>query len=183
MPRIQPVNPAQVQGKTKDLLEAARKALGGTPNLITTLAQSPAALEGYLGFAGALAAGQFRVGLREQVALAVAGVNSCEYCASAHTAIGSGAGVSKEELARALDGEPSDPKAAAAVRLARLITEKRGLLSDADIQAARQSGLDDGQIVEIVAHTALSIFTNYLNHVAQTVVDFPRVEVRQHATA
>lgn len=179
MPRIQPVDPSHAQGKAKELLEAARKKLGGTPNIITTLAQSPAALDAYLGFAGALSGGTLPAGLREQIALGVAGANSCAYCASAHTVIGAKAGLSNEELALALDSEPSDPRSAAAVRLARLIVEKRGLLSDEDVRAARAAGFDDGQIVEIVANTALNIFTNYFNHVAQTEVDFPRVRVPQ----
>ncbi|MFG0259859.1 MAG: carboxymuconolactone decarboxylase family protein [Phycisphaerales bacterium JB041] len=183
MPRIQPLKHADAQGKAKDLLDTVKKKLGGTPNILTTMAQSPATLESYLNFSGALGGGTFSAGLREQIAMAAAGANACEYCAAAHTAIGRGAGVSEAELSKALDGEPTDPKAAAAVRLTRVLVEKRGFASDEDIRAFKAAGFDDGQVIELVANVALNIFTNYINHVAQTDVDFPKVEVPQLARA
>lgn len=177
MPRIQPVNPDQAQGKSKELLTAVKAKLGGTPNLLTTMAQSPAVLESYLSFSGALGAGSLSAGLREQVALAIAGVNACEYCASAHTAIGKGAGVSEDQLAASLDGEPADPKAAAAVRFVRAVTDKRGWVSDDEVQAVRDAGFTDGEVLELTAAVALNTLTNYINHIAQTENDFPVVKV------
>jgi len=181
MPRIQPLKVEEAQGKAQELLGVVKQKLGGTPNLLTTLARSPAALDSYLKLSGALAGGTFSAGLREQIALAVAGANSCEYCASAHTAIGKKAGVSKEELEKSLHGNASDPKAAAALALARAIVDKRGWVSDEDVRAARAAGFDDGQLLEIVATVSLNLFTNYVNHLAQTEVDFPRVAVPQGA--
>lgn len=179
MPRIQPVQPDHAQGKAKDLLAAVKAKLGGTPNIITTMAQSPAVLEGYLGLSGALGGGTLPAGLREQVALAIAGVNSCGYCASAHTAIGKGAGVAGAELAAALEGQPTDPRAAAAVRFVRAVTEKRGWVSDAEVQAVRKAGFTDGEVLELIGAVALNTLTNYINHIAQTEVDFPVVRVGQ----
>lgn len=183
MPRIQPLNHADAQGKAKDLLDTVKKKMGGTPNILTTMAQSPAALESYLNFSGALGGGTFSAGLREQIAMAAAGANSCEYCAAAHTAIGKGAGVAEGELTKSLAGEPTDPKAAAAVHLTRVLIEKRGFASDEDIQAFKAAGFDDGQVIELVANVALNIFTNYFNHVAETEIDFPKVKVPQLAGA
>jgi len=183
MPRIQPVNHADAQGKAKDLLDTVKQKMGGTPNILTTMAQSPAALESYLNFSGALGGGTFSAGLREQIAMAVAGANSCEYCAAAHTAIGKGAGVAADELTKSLDGEPTDARAAAAVRLARILVEKRGVASDGDIQAFKDAGFDDGQVIELVANVSLNIYTNYFNHIAQTDIDFPKVAVPQLAGA
>ncbi|MDQ7013156.1 MAG: carboxymuconolactone decarboxylase family protein [Planctomycetota bacterium] len=181
MPRIHPLKHEHAQGKAKELLDVVKQKLGGTPNILTTMAHSPAALESYLSFSGALGNGTFPAGLREQIALAVAGASSCEYCAAAHTAIGKGAGVPEEELALALDGQPTDPKAAAAVRFARTLVEKRGWVSDEDIEAFKAAGFDDGQVMEIVAVISLNIYTNLINHVAQTDIDFPKVAVPQQA--
>lgn len=183
MPRIQPVDPAQAQGRTRELLDAVKAKLGGTPNLITTMAQGPAVLEGYLGLSGALARGTLPAGLREQVALAIAGVNGCEYCASAHTAIGKGAGVPEADLAASIVGEPADPRAAAAVRFARAVTERRGWVSDNQLRAIRDAGFSDAEILELVGAVALNTLTNYLNHVAQTDLDFPAVRVPEPAGA
>jgi uncharacterized peroxidase-related enzyme len=179
MPRIQPLHAAHAQGKAKDLLGAVKAKLGGTPNLITTMAQAPAVLEGYMGLSGALAGGSLPTGLREQVALAIAGVNSCGYCASAHTAIGKGAGVPATELAAALDGEPSDPRAAGAVRFARAVTEQRGHITDEQFRAVRAAGFTDAEVLELIAAVALNTLTNYINHIAQTEIDFPTVRLPQ----
>ena len=179
MPRIQPLQHGDAQGKARDLLDTVKAKLGGTPNLLTTMAQAPAVLEGYLSLSGALGSGSLPAGLREQVAMAIAGVNGCEYCASAHTAIGKGAGVPEDQLAASLDGEPADPKAAAAVRFARTVTEKRGWVSDAELQAVRDAGFSDGEVLELIGAVALNTLTNYVNHIAQTNVDFPVVRVSE----
>lgn len=181
MPRIHPLKHEHAQGKAKELLDTVKKKMGGTPNILSTMAHSPAALDSYLSLSGALSQGTFPAGLREQIALAVAGASSCEYCAAAHTAIGKGAGVPEQELALALNGEPTDPKAAAAVRFARTMVEKRGWVSDEDIESFKAAGFDDGQVMEMVAVIALNIYTNFINHVAQTEIDFPKVAVPQHA--
>src|SRR5258707_7778791 len=99
MPRITPVQPADATGKAKQLLDAVQAKLGLTPNLMKTLATSPAALEAYLNFGAALAGGGFDARLREQIAVAVAQANSCEYCLAAHTALGQLAGLKPEEIA------------------------------------------------------------------------------------
>ena len=183
MPRIKPIRLESATGKSKDLLEGVKKKLGGTPNLLTTMAQAPAVLEGYLGLSGTLAGGTLPARVREQVAIAVAATNSCDYCLAAHTAIGKGAGVSKEDLAGAQTGDVSDPKARAAVGLARVIVEKAGRLSDADLARAREEGLSDGEILEVSANVVLNFYTNFVNHIAETEVDFPAVENRLHAVA
>jgi len=112
MPRIKPLD--KIEGKAKELLDAVHKKLGATPNVFKTLAHSPAAFEGYLNFSGALANGKLSPALREQVALTVAGINNCDYCASAHTAIGKKAGVADKELASSVAGK-------SAVRLPLLV--------------------------------------------------------------
>ncbi len=183
MARINPVNRDEADVKAQELLGGVEKALGMVPNLMGTLARSPASLAAYLGFGQALSGGTLGGKLREQIAVSVAGANSCGYCASAHTALGKGQGVDEAELARNLNSESEDERTGAALRFARAITLKRGWVSDEDYSAIREAGFGDGEIVEIVATVAVNTFTNYVNHIAQTEIDFPRVEVAEPTIA
>jgi uncharacterized peroxidase-related enzyme len=183
MSRITAINPANATGKAKQLLDAVQSKLGITPNLMRTLAVSPAVLEGYLNFSAALADGSLNAKVREQIALAVAEMNSCGYCLSAHSAIGKMVGLDGKAIACARRGAAEDPKTEAILKLAQSITLQRGEMSDADFRAARVAGLTDGEIAEVVANVALNIFTNYFNHVAATDIDFPEVKPGVEETA
>lgn len=175
MSRISPVDPATAEGKLRDLFAGIQKGLGAVPNLYRVIARSPVALEGALALAGALARGRIRPRLREQIAIAVAQENACDYCLSAHTALGRGLRVSDADLALAREGRASDPQDDAALRFVQRVVERRGRVDDADLEAVRRAGFDDGQVVELVANTVLNVFTNYLNQVADTEIDFPVV--------
>lgn len=177
MPRIKPVDPAEAQGKAKTLLDGIQKSMGMTPNLMRSLANSPAALEAYLGLMSSLGGTSIDGKTRESIALATSGINGCEYCSSAHTAIGKMQGLSAEEAQENLYGRSSDADRGAVLRFARAVVEKRGWVDDLDLKRARQAGLGDREITEIVTIVAATIFTNYFNHVAQTVVDFPLVSI------
>lgn len=177
MPRITAIEPASATGKAKQLLDAVHAKLGLTPNLAKTLATAPAALEGYLGLSGALAGGVLDARFREQIALAVAQANSCEYCLAAHTAIGGMVGLQQDEIIASRGSHATDPKRDAGLKFAQAIVVNRGAVSDAVVNKVRAAGFNDAEITEIVANVALNIYTNYVNHVAQTSVDFPRVEL------
>jgi len=176
MPRIQAINPEQAHGKTKEQLDGVKKNLGMVPNIIATIANSPAALDYYLDTGKALSGGQVSAKVREQIALTVAGENTCDYCASAHTVLGKMAGVDDRELAHSLRGRSDNLQVAAALKFAKVIVAKRGFVSSADLQKVRDAGYEESEIVEIVAHVTHNIFTNYINHIAETDVDFPFVD-------
>jgi len=179
MVRIQPnTNP---DAKSQELLAEVNKKLGRTPNIFKTLAHSSAALNYFLSASGALSASKLSSALREQIALTVAGANSCDYCASAHTALGKMQKIAESELAKNLQAMSGDAKTQAALKFARKIVDLRGAVSDADLAAVRCAGYSDGEIVEIIAVVCNNIFTNYFNHVAGTAVDFPLVSTA-HAT-
>ena len=181
MPRIHPVDSAAATGAAADQLAATKKLFGSTPNMFATAAQSPATLAAMNGFFAALGNSPLGGKVGEQIAIAVAQSNGCEYCLSAHTAIGGMHGVSAANLASARSGHSDDPKAQAAISLALDIVRTKGRVSDATLAAARVSGLGDSEIVEVVGHVALNIFTNYLNNLAGTDVDFPVVAIEQAA--
>ncbi len=165
-----------------DALNAVKAKLGKAPNLYLLTATSPAALEGLLSLSGALGKGALDAATRERIALAIANVNGCDYCNSAHSYIAKNvAKLSDDEIALNREGRSSDAKADAAVRLARKIAVDRGVVSDADIAEARKAGLSDAELVEVVAHVALNTFTNYINEVFKTPVDFPAVAAKRAA--
>ena len=175
MTRIPPVSYEESTGKTKQLLDAARAKLGVVPNMLKTMAQSPAVLEAYLNFSGALGGGRLDARLREQIALLSAEANGCGYCASAHTAIGKMVGLGEDAILAARRGDAADARTVAALKFARTVIVNRGQVSDADLQAVKADGYTDGEIGEIVANVALNIFTNYFNEIARTDIDFPKV--------
>jgi uncharacterized peroxidase-related enzyme len=183
MPRIQPIDPASATGEAKTVLDSVKRSIGAVPNILATFAQSPKVLEGYLAFNTALGQGVLSPQLREQIAVAMAGANTCDYCASAHTALGKGAGVARDELDRNLRGRSADAKTQAALSFVRKVVAERGHVADADVQALREAGYGDGEIVEIVAHIGVNTFTNYFNHIAETEIDFPVVRTGAEARA
>ena len=159
------------------LLEAVRKDLGSVPNLMKTLASSPAALGGYLRLNAALAGGSLGAKTGERIALAVAEINRCGYCLAAHTYLGKHvAGLDDDEMTANRSGRSSDAKADAAVRFATIVARERGRVSNAALHDLQHAGFDHGEVMEIVAHVALNTLTNYVNEVAQTDIDFPAVD-------
>jgi len=167
---------------SRPMLEAVKKQLGVAPNLFRMVGTSPAALEGYLGMFGALGKGALPAPTRERIALAVAEINACNYCLSAHTYLGKNlAGLDDAEMTANRNGASNDPKADAAVRFAAKVVRERGHVSEQDFRAVKAAGYDDAQIIEIVQHVALNTWTNYVNSVARTQVDFPVVAARKVA--
>lgn len=183
MARIQPLDPQNAPGKSGDILQSLEKAIGFAPNLYKSLAHSPNVLEGFLGFNKALGAGTLSAKLKEQIAVAVAGANTCDYCASAHTAIGKQHGLDESELAANLRGESSDPVTQAALQFALAINAREGFVTDEQVQSLRDAGYTEEQVVEVFAQTIVNIFTNYFNHLAQTEIDFPLVQTGEVTAA
>jgi uncharacterized peroxidase-related enzyme len=175
MERVNPVSLETVEGKAKQLLDAVKAKLGIVPNMTRAMAVSPSVLEAYLGFSGALGHGVLPARVREQLALDIGEANHCDYCVSAHSAIGKHAGLSDQDILDSRRGTSADPKTDALLRFARTVVAKQGVVDDADVEAVRAAGYGDAEIAEVVAHVALNIFTNYFNNVAGTAIDFPKV--------
>ena len=173
--------PASIESSpaaSQPLLQAVKKQFGNVPNLFRLVGNSPAALEGYLALNAALGKGTLTAATRERIALAVAEINGCGYCLSAHSYIGKNlAKLSDSEIAANRGGGSEDPRADAAVRFATRLVTARGHVSDDDLGAVRAAGYDDAQLLEIVLHVALNTLTNYVNDVAKTEIDLPVVAV------
>lgn len=181
MSRINLVDPVSATGPSAELLGEIRSAFGVAPNMFRAVANSPAALASMWGSFGALGKGRLGAKLGEQIAVAVADRNDCHYCLAAHTALGRKAGATAEEMTAAQRGKSADPKTAAALAFAQKLVDARGQVSDADVRSLREAGYDDEDVVEIVAHVALNLFTNYINVALAVPLDFPGVKLVREA--
>jgi uncharacterized peroxidase-related enzyme len=179
MSRVASIDPSSALAAVKPLLDGVQKGMGMTPNMFRVAAQSPAALESLVALFGATGKGRFDARTRESIALAVSEANGCDYCLSAHTALGKHAGLAAGALADARLAKTEDGRLGALLKLTRAIVDHRGRVGDAVVDEARRAGLSDADVVEVVANVALTTFTNYLNEVAGTDIDFPLV--RHHA--
>jgi uncharacterized peroxidase-related enzyme len=167
---------------SRPLLQAVAKQLGRVPNMFRSIALSPQALEGHLALFGALSRGTLPPATRERVALAVAEVNGCSYCLSAHTYLGRNlAKLDDAEITANRNGASNDPKADAAVRFGAKVARDRGHVTDSDVRAVKLAGHTDAQVIEIVQHVALNSWTNFFNEVFQTEIDFPVIEAGKAA--
>jgi uncharacterized peroxidase-related enzyme len=176
--RVPLVDRTAATGSVRTVLDQIHGAFGATPNMFRAVANSPAALQSMWAAFGALGGGVIGAALGEQIAVAVANRNACDYCLAAHTALGRKAGVSGDDLAAAQSGESADPRTAAVLRFALKLVNERGQVDATDVQALRDHGWSDEHIVEIVAHVALNLFTNYVNVALAVPVDFPGVKLR-----
>ncbi len=181
MNRVPLIDRAQTTADRQVVLDEIHAAFGATPAMFRAVANSPAALRSMWGSFKALGAGSLSARLGEQIAVAVADRNACAYCLAAHTVLGQKAGASASDMAAAQAGESSDPKTRAALRFALKVVDARGQADAADVQALRDAGFGDEAVVEILAHVALNLFTNYINIALDVPLDFPAVKLRRAA--
>jgi uncharacterized peroxidase-related enzyme len=179
MSRVAIIDPANTSADRRALLDQINGAFGATPNMFKAVANSTAALKSMWSAFGALGSGVIPAKLGEQIAVAVADRNACEYCLAAHTMLGRKAGASAEEMSAAQAGASADPKTAAALAFALKLVEARGGIGDEDVKAVRAAGFGDEEIVELLAHVALNLFTNYVNVAFAVPVDFAPVKLRR----
>ena len=179
MSRLNAVDPSLVTGKSKDLLKAMKSALGFDPNMTRVMVNSPAVLEAYMSFSGALGRGQLNAKIREQIALLIAQQNQCDYCLSAHTAIGKVVGLNEQQIIESRKGTGFDSHATAALAFGKRVLDTRGQITETDLADIRAAGFSDGEIAEIIAHVALNVFTNYFNIATDVDIDFPKVSYTQ----
>lgn len=176
MTRLKALNPAEVTGKTKELFNAVESKLGSVPNMMRTMGNAPAVLEGYLNLSGALSHGILGAKTGELIALTVAQNNTCDYCLAAHSFIGEKlVKIDGESIHAARLGNAQDNKTNAILQFAKTLVNKGGLVNDHDVNTAKAAGISEAEIAETVAHVALNILTNYFNNTANTEIDFPQV--------
>lgn len=184
MTRLQMVGLDTATGQTKETLAQVKAAYGKVPNVVQVIANSPAALEMYMAMGKAVNKGTFDKVMGERLALTISEANNCDYCLAAHTAAAKMMKLPQAEIENARAGHAGDDaRIDAGLQFARAIIERRGFVTDDDLQKVRSAGYNDEELAEIVAHVVKNIMTNYFNHIAETDVDFPAVTPAQHAIA
>lgn len=183
MSTIAPLADADATPGTAAIFREAKARMGKVPNLLRVMAQAPAVLGVYWDGRGALAEGTLPARVQEQIAIAVAAANGCDYCLAAHTGAGRAAGLSATDLADAQLGRASDGHAAAVLAFALAVNADHGRTGSLALEQARASGLADAEILEVIAHVAVSILTNSINNLVGTSLDFPRVARVEAAAA
>lgn len=181
MPHVNLIDPAASSAAVKPTLDQIKGAFGSVPNMFKAVANSPAALDSMWSAFGALGGGTLGARLGEEIAVAIANANACAYCLAAHTALGRKAGASAEEMAAAQVGVSSDPRTQAALAFALKVVRERGAVTEADVAALKAAGFGDEGVVEIMAHVALNLFTNYVNVALGVPLDFPGVALKRAA--
>lgn len=177
MARIKVPHLVTMASKSKELLELVNRRLGMISNMHQHMALSPTVLEAYINIGTSVSNISLEDKIRECIALAVSEKNKCEYCVSAHSVRASRIGLSPDAIKKARSGKARDPKANAAVKLALASIEKNGKVSEEDIAKAKDKGVSDKEIVEVIALACFTLFTNYFNLALQPEMDFPRVEL------
>lgn len=178
MSRINVVTKENATAEQKALLDAIQSQLGMVPNFLKVFANSPAALRAFLGLHGIAGEGKLDPQTRERIALALAQQNACQYCVSAHTAIGRKAGLNAPEIAANRSGTSNDAKAATAVKFAKALAKHSGEVNTSEILEVRNAGYSDAEIVEIITHVGMNILTNILGKASRVEIDFPKVELK-----
>lgn len=173
MASISALQDHELQGEAISLLAQTQKKLGRVPNMYRVMAHSPAVLEAYQAFAGALTKGSIGARMAEMIALATAEFNACSYCLSAHTFLGAKAGLQEEEAKQARMFHADSGKEEAALQFVQKLLSRPASLSADDLQLLREKTFTDGEVLEIIANVVRNIFTNYLNVIAGTAIDWP----------
>ncbi|PKO43726.1 MAG: peroxidase [Betaproteobacteria bacterium HGW-Betaproteobacteria-3] len=178
MSRLTVISNAAATPEQKELLDAIQSQLGMVPNFLRVFANSPVALRAFLGLHGIANEGVLDALTRERIALALAQANGCQYCVSAHTAIGRKVGLTGDEIVAARSGTSEDAKAAEAVKFARSLVEKKGEIDTAELMALRNAGYTDAAIVEMITHVGMNFLTNLLGKASRVEIDFPTVDLK-----
>lgn len=178
MSRVPLIDPTQAEDRVRTNLKKIDGAFGRVPNMFRAVANSPAALQAMWGMFGAFSTGSLGAQLTEQIAVAVADRNRCDYCLAAHTALGTGAGLDHASLTAAQTAQAEDPRTQELLQFAVSLVENRGAVEENAIASLREHGWSDEQIVETIAQVGLNLFTNYINIALEVPVDFPEVPFR-----
>ena len=167
----------QATGQTAELFTAIESSVGKVPNVYATIgSNSPAVLEQTLAHDAALKQGALSARELEAVNLAVSEASGCDYCLAAHTLMGKMAGYSVEQTQQLRSGRyEDDAKIGALVRFSQEVVTTTGTLPEASLVAFQAAGYTDRQVVETISAISAILFTNMINRVNDTTVDFPKV--------
>ena len=167
---------ANATGRTAELFSAIKAKLGKVPNAYDAIgSNSPVALDALLKFDAALAETSLSKQEIETIKLAVSEVAGCDYCLAAHTLMGKLAGLAPEAMLAARHGGASgNGKQDALATFVRTVVATTGTVPQAVVDAVKAAGYTDAQVVDTIFAISSITFTNLVNRINDTVVDFPQ---------
>lgn len=172
--RIPPVDLDEATPQQREALEKVKAAVGKVPGLFATFGQAPNVLNALLGFQSALTKGGLTVRDLDLIDLHVSQLNGCAYCVSAHTVLGKMHGLAAEQILRIRDGQGDTPRDVAVLALARRVAKSGGLGAATEVAQAREAGLGDAEIVEVIAAVGIRTLVNSVALAAATEIDWPK---------
>ena len=176
--RLHTIATQDATGQTAELFGAIRKAVGKVPNAYTTIgSNSPAVLAQALQTNAVLKQGSLSAKELEAINLAVSEHSGCDYCLAAHTLSATKqAGYSIEQTQQLRRCSfPEDAKIDSLTRFAVELVSTSGTVPASAVEAVRAAGYTDAQIVEAIQAISAILFTNMINRVNDTTLDFPAV--------
>ena len=165
------------------VLKGALSGGGQLPNFVGVLAGSPAALRAFARFRSELRHGALPLKTQQRIALGVAEHQRSEYALAALQRTARDAGVGLDEIARARAFESGDEREAALLRFVKALLESEGAPRPVHVEEAREAGWTDEQILEAVAHVALSTFANLVTKAGDVPKDGSQEQSRLRQAA
>lgn len=165
-------NVASAPEGSKATLEAIEKGLGFLPNLFATMAESPAALNGYVGLEAVLARGTFGAAERQLLLTSISSENGCGYCVAAHSTLASLSHADAPAIAGARgETTPADPRLRALTNFARAVVRERGHVGDEALGQFLRAGFTKAQALEVVANVGYKTISNFIAGFAHPPLD------------
>ena len=157
---------------SKEILAGAQKSLGFIPNLYGIMAEAPSALKAYNGLSDNFEKSSFTATEKQIVLLATSYVNECNYCMAVHSTVAQMYKVSQDVIDALRNNKPiTDPKLEALRKFTNAIVEKRGWVSDKEINEFIIAGYSKAQVLEVVVGVTQKTLSNYINHIVKTPLD------------
>lgn len=173
MERIKLLSKEQAPQKAQEVLSDVEQKMGKIINIFKAMSNSSAVLKTYFAIDKALKEKTLDPAIAERIAIQLAVKNGCEYCYAAHTYLASGV-ITESESVKSRTGKSDDAKVQAALDFAASVMNNVGKVSDEEFEKVKNAGFSDGEILEIVAVVSMNFFTNAVNNVSHTRVDFPK---------
>lgn len=159
--------------KAKERIAAVEKANGFVPNLIGVLANSPQALEMYQEVGKMNSRNSLTPEEIEVVQITAAAHNGCDFCVAGHTKVGKKLNMPENVLnaLRERTDIEDNAKYQALAQFVMQLIDKRGQVADDELQAIKDAGYTDTNILDIVMGVALATLCNYANNVAKNDIN------------
>lgn len=166
MSRFARLTPATAVGASRDLLSDLVSRHGQIGDMVSTMAHSPAVLNGYLQLSRAMKRAKLNRKTSERISIAIQVQQGCGLCLDSHVNAARALGINEDEIELARTGTSSDPAIAAIITLALRIYRQPAAITDEQINALRGHGYSDREIADVVGIVSLNILTGGFNLVA-----------------